>query len=53
MSEENTTDTEKKLKKENLPGFYHNEQSVRVVDILEDRDADFYRGLNLTKEVRA
>lgn len=32
-------------------GFFHNEQSVRIVDFLETRCPD-YRGLNLTYEVR-
>jgi len=41
-----------KLLKEGLPGFFHNEQSVRVVDVLEHRDVELYKGLNLTKEVR-
>ena len=41
-----------KLQKEGLPGFFHNEQSVRVVDVLEHRDPELYKGLNLTKEVR-
>jgi len=31
--------------------FYHNEQSVRIVDFLDDRDSS-NKGLNLTKEVR-
>ncbi|BCJ95362.1 deoxyguanosinetriphosphate triphosphohydrolase-like protein [Anaerocolumna cellulosilytica] len=31
--------------------FYHNEQSVRVVDLLESRNTE-YKGLNLTYEVR-
>ena len=41
-----------KLQKEGLPGFFHNEQSVRVVDVLEHRDPESYKGLNLTNEVR-
>lgn len=41
-----------KLKKDGLAGFFHNEQSIRVVDVLEHRDIDLYKGLNLTKEVR-
>ncbi len=41
-----------KLKEAGLDGFYHNEQSVRVVEILEDRDLEKYSGLNLTQEVR-
>lgn len=32
--------------------FYHNEQSLRIVDFLERRTAQGPRGLNLTKEVR-
>ncbi len=42
----------KKLSDED--GFYHNEQSVRVVDILEERHTanGIVSGLNLTKEVR-
>lgn len=35
-----------------LPQFYHNEQSVRVVGVLENRDIQQYPGLNLTREVR-
>ncbi len=36
-----------------LPGgFRHNEQSLRVVDLLERRAGDALRGLNLTWEVR-
>lgn len=41
-----------KLKTESLGGFFHNEQSIRVVDLLEMRDNDIYNGLNLTFEVR-
>lgn len=41
-----------KMKNVNLDEFYHNEQSVRVVDFLEDRDIEKYNGLNLTYEVR-
>lgn len=43
---------DRKLKTESLGGFYHNEQSIRVVDLLETRDNDIYSGLNLTFEVR-
>ncbi|TYQ15383.1 UNVERIFIED_CONTAM: dGTPase [Acetivibrio alkalicellulosi] len=43
---------DEQLKKKGLGRFYHNEQSVRIVDFLEDRDSNGYRGLNLTKEVR-
>lgn len=39
------------LKKREMIGFSHNEQSVRVVDLLENRCKD-YLGLNLTFEVR-
>lgn len=39
------------LKKREMTGFSHNEQSVRVVDLLENRCKD-YLGLNLTYEVR-
>lgn len=35
-----------------LPKFYHNEQSVRVVQFLENRNPELYNGLNLTHEVR-
>ncbi len=35
-----------------LPEFYHNEQSVRVVQFLENRCPETYCGLNLTHEVR-
>lgn len=44
---------EKYLEKEmeKFGGFYHNEQSVRVVDFIEKRSSK-YVGLNLTKEVR-
>lgn len=41
-----------RLKDVGLAGFYHNEQSVRVVDELETRYNDSYNGLNLTAEVR-
>ena len=43
---------DKKLTTESLGGFFHNEQSIRVVDLLETRDNDIYNGLNLTFEVR-
>ena len=33
-------------------GFRHNEQSLRVVDLLEGRKGEHERGLNLTPEVR-
>lgn len=33
-------------------GFYHNEQSVRVVELLEEKKGLEGRGLNLTWEVR-
>ncbi|MEG0291223.1 MAG: deoxyguanosinetriphosphate triphosphohydrolase [Anaerovoracaceae bacterium] len=33
-------------------GFRHNEQSIRVVEILEDSHGKGKRGMNLTKEVR-
>lgn len=33
-------------------GFKHNEQSLRVVDVLEVRKSKAYRGLNLSYEVR-
>ena len=39
------------MKQREMTGFLHNEQSVRVVDLLEKRCAD-YPGLNLTYEVR-
>lgn len=39
------------LKKREMTGFSHNEQSVRVVDLLENR-CNEYSGLNLTYEVR-
>ena len=42
----------KKLQQVGLPGFFHNEQSLRVVDMLENRKTDEYQGLNLTREVR-
>lgn len=41
-----------KLKCAGLDGFFHNEQSLRVVDILESRDEELYKGLNLTNQVR-
>ena len=39
------------LKCREMGRFFHNEQSVRVVDLLEHR-TDKYMGLNLTSEVR-
>jgi dGTPase len=39
------------LKNISLGEFYHNEQSVRIVDFIEKR-CDEYSGLNLTTEVR-
>lgn len=39
------------LKSREIGRFYHNEQSVRVVDFIEHRSNDYY-GLNLTAEVR-
>lgn len=39
------------MKKREMTGFLHNEQSVRVVDLLEKRCSK-YAGLNLTYEVR-
>jgi dGTPase len=39
------------LKTREMGRFYHNEQSVRVVDFIEHRSKD-YCGLNLTAEVR-
>ncbi|MCX7745567.1 MAG: dNTP triphosphohydrolase [Clostridia bacterium] len=42
---------DEQLKSLGMGRFYHNEQSVRIVDFLEDRDSN-NRGLNLTKEVR-
>ena len=39
------------MKRREMTGFLHNEQSVRVVDFLEKRCTD-YNGLNLTYEVR-
>lgn len=42
----------KKLKSVGLDGFFHNEQSLRVVDVLENRSENKAFGLNLTKEVR-
>lgn len=41
-----------RLQNVGLPGFYHNEQSVRVVEVMENRDVELYKGLNLTREVR-
>ncbi len=41
-----------KLKSDSMGGFFHNEQSVRVVDLLETRVNDICSGLNLTFEVR-
>lgn len=41
-----------RLRDVGLAGFYHNEQSVHVVDELETRYNDCYNGLNLTAEVR-
>lgn len=41
----------KEMEKRNMRGFFHNEQSVRVVDLLEKRCSE-YHGLNLTYEVR-
>ena len=41
-----------KLRADSAGGFFHNEQSIRVVDLLENRDNDIYSGLNLTFEVR-
>lgn len=40
-----------RLQEENIGQFWHNEQSVRVVDFLEHRCSQ-YQGLNLTFEVR-
>lgn len=42
----------KKLKNAGLPVFFHNEQSLRVVDVLENRSEKKSGGLNLTMEVR-
>lgn len=42
----------RKFKDAMLPKFYHNEQSVRVVEVLENRNPQLYPGLNLTYEVR-
>lgn len=42
---------EERLNKIHPTGFKHNEQSLRVVDYLEDRKGDGF-GLNLTDEVR-
>lgn len=42
----------KKFSEVGLPEFYHNEQSVRVVQFLENRNPQVYNGLNLTHEVR-
>ncbi len=39
------------LKTRKMGRFYHNEQSVRVVDFIEKRSDDYF-GLNLTSEVR-
>lgn len=39
------------MKSFDLPGFEHNRQGLRIVDILEERYPDF-PGLNLTYEVR-
>ena len=39
------------LQREGCGSFYHNEQSVRVVDFIERR-GNTYQGLNLTAEVR-
>ncbi|MBP5431394.1 dGTP triphosphohydrolase [Ruminococcus sp.] len=39
------------MKRREMTGFLHNEQSVRVVDLLEKRCSE-YAGLNLTYEVR-
>ncbi|MBU1018142.1 deoxyguanosinetriphosphate triphosphohydrolase [Patescibacteria group bacterium] len=44
-------DTMDQLMKEYGQGFEHNEQSRRVVELLEEKTPD-YRGLNLTFEVR-
>lgn len=41
----------KELGQREMIGFFHNEQGVRVVDMLENRCRD-YSGLNLTFEVR-
>lgn len=41
-----------KLKIVGLSKFYHNEQSVRVVELIESRNPIQYLGLNLTREVR-
>lgn len=41
----------KVLQEERIGKFYHNEQSVRIVDFIEKR-CNEYRGLNLTSEVR-
>lgn len=42
---------DEELKNRQMGRFYHNEQSVRVVDFIERRGND-YCGLNLTSEVR-
>jgi dGTPase len=42
---------DEELKTREMGRFYHNEQSVRVVDFIEHR-SDSYPGLNLTSEVR-
>lgn len=41
-----------KLKSVGLSGFFHNEQSLRVVDVLENKGEKKLGGLNLTLEVR-
>lgn len=43
---------DEQLKSRGMGRFYHNEQSVRIVDLLESRNSTDYKGLNLTKEVR-
>ena len=40
-----------RLEKRHMGQFFHNEQSVRIVDFIEKR-CDSYHGLNLTYEVR-
>ncbi|EGD47245.1 deoxyguanosinetriphosphate triphosphohydrolase [Ruminiclostridium papyrosolvens DSM 2782] len=42
---------DEELKTREMGRFYHNEQSVRVVDFIERRSDDYF-GLNLTSEVR-
>ncbi len=42
---------DQELKTRKMGRFYHNEQSVRVVDFIEQRSDDYF-GLNLTSEVR-